>query len=277
MAEPKMQLPDGIPPEIDRYQLISLIGKGASAYVFKAHDPHLKRNLAIKVPKEELGRDDDFRKSFIREGRLLAQQKNLQVDWGAFADSWRAGYGPAMNKVRSGELPWTDIDDLHRMILDDLVIEFGLDGLSEAEIDHLNRAWHRLSPWPDTVGGLNRLKSQFIIATLSNGNVSLLTNMAKHAGLPWDAVFSAELAQHYKPDQRAYLKAVDLLNLQPAQVLMVAAHPGDLRAAAQAGLKTAYVYRPLEWGEERIRERNAAGEFDFDADSFLDLARQLGA
>ena len=219
----------------------------------------------------------DWRSSIIREGRLLAQQKNLQVDWGAFADSWRAGYGPAMNKVRSGELPWTDIDDLHRMILDDLVIEFGLDGLSEAEIDHLNRAWHRLSPWPDTVGGLNRLKSQFIIATLSNGNVSLLTNMAKHAGLPWDAVFSAELAQHYKPDQRAYLKAVDLLNLQPAQVLMVAAHPGDLRAAAQAGLKTAYVYRPLEWGEERIRERNAASEFDFDADSFLDLARQLGA
>jgi 2-haloacid dehalogenase len=219
----------------------------------------------------------DWRSSIIREGRLLAQQKNLQVDWGEFADSWRAGYGPAMNKVRSGELPWTDIDDLHRMILDDLVIEFGLDGLSEAEIDHLNRAWHRLSPWPDTVGGLNRLKSQFIIATLSNGNVSLLTNMAKHAGLPWDAVFSAELAQHYKPDQRAYLKAVDLLNLQPAQVLMVAAHPGDLRAAAQAGLKTAYVYRPLEWGEERIRERNAAGEFDFDAASFLDLARQLGA
>ena len=219
----------------------------------------------------------DWRSSIIREGRLLAQQKNLQVDWGAFADSWRAGYGPAMNKVRSGELPWTDIDDLHRMILDDLVIEFGLDDLSEAEIDHLNRAWHRLSPWPDTVGGLNRLKSQFIIATLSNGNVSLLTNMAKHAGLPWDAVFSAELAQHYKPDQRAYLKAVDLLNLQPAQVLMVAAHPGDLRSAAQAGLKTAYVDRPLEWGEERIRERNAAGEFDFDADSFLDLARQLGA
>ena len=219
----------------------------------------------------------DWRSSIIREGRLLAQQKNLQVDWGAFADSWRAGYGPAMNKVRSGELPWTDIDDLHRMILDDLVIEFGLDSLSETEVDYLNRAWHRLSPWPDTVGGLNRLKSQFIIATLSNGNVSLLTNMAKHAGLPWDAVFSAELAQHYKPDQRAYLKAVDLLNLQPAQVLMVAAHPGDLRAAAQAGLKTAYVYRPLEWGEERIRERNTASEFDFDADSFLDLARQLGA
>ena len=131
----------------------------------------------------------DWRSSIIREGRLLAQQKNLQVDWGEFADSWRAGYGPAMNKVRSGELPWTDIDDLHRMILDELVVEFGLDGLSEAELDYFNRAWHRLTPWPDTVGGLNRLKSQFVIATLSNGNVSLLTNMAKHSGLPWDAVF----------------------------------------------------------------------------------------
>ena len=219
----------------------------------------------------------DWRASIIREGRLLAQQKNLQVDWGEFADSWRAGYGPAMNKVRSGELPWTDIDDLHRMILDELVVEFGLEGLSEAELDYFNRAWHRLSPWPDTVGGLNRLKSRFVIATLSNGNVSLLTNMAKHAGLPWDAVFSAELAQHYKPDHRVYLKAVGLLDLEPSQVLMVAAHPGDLRAAAQAGLKTAYVYRPLEWGEERVRERNTTGEFDFDADSFLDLARQLGA
>ena len=219
----------------------------------------------------------DWRASIIREGRLLAQQKNLQVDWGEFADSWRAGYGPAMNKVRSGELPWTDIDDLHRMILDELVVEFGLEGLSEAELDYFNRAWHRLSPWPDTVGGLNRLKSQFVIATLSNGNVSLLTNMAKHAGLPWDAVFSAELAQHYKPDHRVYLKAVGLLDLEPSQVLMVAAHPRDLRAAAQAGLKTAYVYRPLEWGEERVRERNTTGEFDFDADSFLDLARQLGA
>ena len=219
----------------------------------------------------------DWRSSIIREGRLLSQQKNLRVDWEEFADSWRAGYGPAMNKVRSGELPWTDIDDLHRMILDELVVEFGLDGLSEAELAYFNRAWHRLTPWPDTVGGLHRLKSQFVIATLSNGNVSLLTNMAKHAGLPWDAVFSAELAQQYKPDQRAYLKAVELLNLEPSQVLMVAAHPGDLRAAAQAGLKTAYVYRPLEWGEERVRERNTAGEFDFDADSFLDLASQLGA
>ena len=219
----------------------------------------------------------DWRSSIIREGRLLSQQKNLRVDWEEFADSWRAGYGPAMNKVRSGELPWTDIDDLHRMILDELVVEFGLHGLSEAELAYFNRAWHRLTPWPDTVGGLHRLKSQFVIATLSNGNVSLLTNMAKYAGLPWDAVFSAELAQQYKPDQRAYLKAVELLNLEPSQVLMVAAHPGDLRAAAQAGLKTAYVYRPLEWGEERVRERNTAGEFDFDADSFLDLASQLGA
>tara|TARA_Y200000002_G_C22341103_1_gene520945 strand:- start:132 stop:656 length:525 start_codon:yes stop_codon:yes gene_type:complete len=174
-------------------------------------------------------------------------------------------------------MPWTKIDDLHRMILDELVPEFGLEGLTETELDHFNRAWHRLSPWPDTVAGLNRLKTKYVITTLSNGNVSLLTHMAKNAGLPWDAVLSAELAQHYKPDPRAYLKAADLLSLEPAEVLMVAAHPGDLRAAADVGLHTAYVYRPLERGPERQRQRSPAGEFDFDADDFLDLARQLGA
>ena len=265
-----------------RRKTLRFMGLGTLCAAFPIRGAELGNHLPLRSNLKALlfdvfGTVVDWRSSIIREGKLLAQQKNLQVDWGQFVDRWRAGYGPSMNKVRSGELPWTDIDDLHRMILDELVVEFALDGLSEADLDHFNRAWHRLSPWPDTVSGLNRLKSRFMIATLSNGNVSLLTNMAKNAGLPWDAVFSAELAKHYKPDQRAYLKAIDLLNLEPSQILMVAAHPGDLRAAAQAGLRTAYVYRPLEWGEGRIRERNAAGEFDIDADSFIDLARQLGA
>jgi len=219
----------------------------------------------------------DWRASIIREGQLLAARKGYEIDWGEFADRWRSGYGPAMNKVRTGELPWTKIDDLHRMILDELVLEFGLTGMTEAELDHFNRAWHRLSPWPDTVAGLNRLKTKYIITTLSNGNVSLLTNMAKNAGLPWDAVLSAELAGHYKPDPEAYLKAADLLSLQPQQVLMVAAHPGDLRAAARTGLRTAYVIRPLERGPGRPVDRNPDGEFDCTAEDFLDLARQLGA
>jgi len=219
----------------------------------------------------------DWRSSIIREGQLLSAAKGFDVDWPEFADHWRSGYGPAMNKVRTGELPWTKIDDLHRLILDELVVEFGIDGLSEAEMDHFNKAWHRLSPWADTVAGLNRLKTKFVITTLSNGNVSLLTNMAKNAGMPWDAVLSAELSGHYKPDPEAYLKAADLLSLRPDEVMMVAAHPGDLRAAARTGLRTAYVIRPLERGPGRPVNMNPDGEFDFTATDFLDLARQLGA
>jgi len=219
----------------------------------------------------------DWRSSIIREGQILSANKGFEVDWPEFADRWRGGYSPAMNRVRSGELPWTKIDDLHRLILDELVEEFNLSGLSEQELDHFNKAWHRLTPWPDTVSGLNRLKTKYIITTLSNGNVSLLTNMAKNAGLPWDAVLSAELAKHYKPAPEAYLTAADLLSLPPEQVMMVAAHPGDLRAAARAGLRTAYVIRPLERGPGREVDRNEDGEFDYTADDFVDLALQLGA
>ena len=219
----------------------------------------------------------DWHGSIIREGQLLAANKGYDVDWEKFAISWRAGYGPAMNKVRNGEMPWTKIDDLHRMILDDLVEEYNLTGMSEAELVHFNEAWHRLSPWPDTVSGLNKLKSKYVITTLSNGNVSLLTHMAKNGGLPWDAILSAELSGHYKPDPEAYLKAADLLSLKPEQVMMVATHPGDLRAAARTGLKTAYVIRPLERGPGRPINRNPDGEFDYTAEDFNDLARQLGA
>lgn len=219
----------------------------------------------------------DWHGSIIREGQLLAAKKGYDVDWAKFAVSWRAGYGPAMNKVRNGEMPWTKIDDLHRMILDDLVDEYNLTGMSEAELVHFNEAWHRLSPWPDTVSGLNKLKSKYVITTLSNGNVSLLTHMAKNGGLPWDAILSAELSGHYKPDPEAYLKAADLLSLEPEQVMMVATHPGDLRAAARTGLKTAYVIRPLERGPGRPVNRNPDGEFDYTAEDFNDLARQLGA
>ena len=219
----------------------------------------------------------DWRSSIIREGQLLAVRKGYTVDWAEFADSWRAGYGPAMNRVRTGELPWTKIDDLHRMVLDELVVEFGLTGMSEEELDHFNKAWHRLSPWPDTVAGLNRLKTRFVITTLSNGNVALLTNMAKNAGMPWDAILSAELTGHYKPDPEVYLKAADLLGLPPEQVMMVAAHPGDLRAAGEQGLKTAYVARPLERGPGRLVDTNPDGDFDYRANDFLDLAIKLGA
>lgn len=219
----------------------------------------------------------DWHGSIVREGRLLARRKGYDIDWGAFADRWRAGYGPAMNRVRTGELPWTKLDDLHRMVLDELVVEFGLDGMSEAELDHFNRVWHRLTPWPDAIPGLSRLRNEYIIATLSNGNVSLLLNMAKNAALPWDTILSAELSRHYKPDPEAYLKAAELLSLEPDQLLMVATHPSDLRAAAAAGLRTAYVDRPLERGPDRVITPPARDAFDLFADDFLDLAAQLGA
>lgn len=219
----------------------------------------------------------DWHSSIVREGQMLAERKGYDVDWSEFATRWRAGYGPSMNKVRSGELPWTKLDTLHRRVLDQLVLEYGLTGLSEEELQHFNFAWHRLMPWPDTLAGLNRLRNKYTIASLSNGNVSLLVDIAKNAGITWDTVLSAELSRHYKPDPEAYLKAPELLSLEPAQVLMVATHPSDLRSAAETGLRTAYVHRALEAGPTRPKVPPARDEFDFFADDFLDLARQLGA
>lgn len=218
----------------------------------------------------------DWRSSVIREGETLGQTRGLSVDWAAFADAWRGGYAPAMNRVRRGELPWTRLDDLHRMTLDRLLDEFGIgEALSEEDRQHLNHAWHRLDPWPDSVPGLQRLKSHFILATLSNGNVSLLVNMAKHALLPWDCVISAELAGHYKRDPEVYHKACDLLDLAPHQVMMVAAHQDDLQAAHREGLRTAFVKRPLEHGPDAIPDLTVDPVFDLVADDFHDLANQL--
>ena len=217
----------------------------------------------------------DWRGSIIEEGHVFGARHGLQVDWAAFADDWRAGYQPAMQEVRSGALPWTDLDALHRRVLDRLLAARGI-ALKEADAAELNRVWHRLRPWPDSVAGLSRLKRRFVIATLSNGNVSLLVNMAKNAGLPWDAVLSAELFQHYKPDPEVYLGAARLLGVTPRKLMMVAAHPSDLRAAAACGLRTAYVDRPLERGPGGARESWQASQFDVVADSLDQLAERLG-
>jgi 2-haloacid dehalogenase len=217
----------------------------------------------------------DWRGSIIREGRLLGRRRKLKVDWAAFADAWRAGYRPAMARVRSGELPWTKIDVLHRMILDGLLARFGLQGLSEQELDDLNRVWHRLEPWPDARKGLAALKRRHVIATLSNGNVALLTNMAKHARLPWDCILSAEVVRHYKPDPETYLGAADLLGVKPQELMMVAAHKDDLHAARACGLKTAFVPRPKEYGPAVKADTSREPAFDLHARDFNDLARQL--
>jgi 2-haloacid dehalogenase len=218
----------------------------------------------------------DWRSSIIREGELLGAAKSLKVDWPAFADAWRAGYRPAMDRVARGELAWQTIDQLHRSILDGLLERFKITGLDERDTEQFNRVWHRLMPWPDSVPGLNRLRSRYVLATLSNGNIGLLVNMAKNAGLPWDCVLSGELIHKYKPDPEVYKMAARLLGFELAEVMMVAAHPPDLEAAQRAGLKTAYVPRPLEHGPER--RGNPGGEhFDVVATDFLDLAAKLGA
>jgi 2-haloacid dehalogenase len=217
----------------------------------------------------------DWRSSIIAELAAFGEKHGLQRDWAAFTDNWRKGYAPAMDRVRRGELPWTKIDALHRMILDDLLREADITGLSEDEVAGLNKVWHRLDPWPDAVDGLTRLKRTFLITTLSNGNLSLLTNMAKRAGLPWDCVISAELFHHYKPDPEAYLGCADLLDVRPEELMLVAAHPGDLRAARDAGLMTGYVPRPLEYGPHQRAHRVDPGEFDVTATDFVDLADQL--
>ena len=219
----------------------------------------------------------DWRASIAREGRKLGKELGVRADWTAFADAWRAGYRPAMDEVRSGRLPWTNIDGLHRRILERILTESGLDGLSEAQKDHLNRAWHRLAPWPDAVRGLKRLKKRYVIATLSNGNLSLLTNMAKHARLPWDCILSAELFHHYKPDREAYRGAAAILGLEPHEVMMVAAHKDDLRAALAAGLRAAFVQRPWEFGDPAKKDLKPEKDFDVNAADFLDLATKLGA
>ena len=218
----------------------------------------------------------DWRGSITREASKLGRELGIRADWSAFADTWRAGYRPAMDDVRSGRLPWTNIDGLHRRILERILMESGLTMLSAAQIDHLNRAWHRLAPWPDSVRGLKRLKKRYVITTLSNGNVSLLTNMAKQAGLPWDCVLSAELFHHYKPDAEAYLGAAAMLGLAPHEVMMVAAHKDDLRAAQKAGLRAAFVKRPLEFGDRIKKDLKPEKDFDVNASDFLDLAEKLG-
>lgn len=216
----------------------------------------------------------DWRSSIIAEGQQLGQRLGLELDWARFADDWRAGYQPAMAQVRRRELPWTNIDGLHRHILDGLLAARGLHWPEDVAAE-FNRVWHRLTPWPDSVPGLTTLKQRYTLATLSNGNLSLLVAMAKRAGLPWDCVLSAELFHHYKPDPQVYLGAAKLLGLQPGQVMMVAAHPSDLRAAAICGLRTAYIPRPLEHGPGGPMEPRGPGEFDITAESLVALAAAL--
>jgi 2-haloacid dehalogenase len=218
----------------------------------------------------------DWRGSIIAELTRFGADKGIAADWEAFTDDWRGMYQPAMEEVRSGRRGWTVLDVLHRESLDKLLAKFGIAVLSEADKDHVNRVWHRLRPWPDVVAGLTRLKSRYVIGTLSNGNVGLLTRLAKNAGLPWDVILGAETARAYKPLPQAYLASAALLNLDPAQVMLVAAHNGDLAAAAAVGLRTGFVARPQEYGPHQSRDFKAEREWDVVCASFGELADGLG-
>lgn len=218
----------------------------------------------------------DWRGSLIADLTSFGAGKGITANWEAIVDEWRALYQPSMEAVRSGKRPWTILDVLHRESLDALIAKYDLKGLSEADKVHLTKAWHRLKPWPDTVAGLTRLKTRYIIGTLSNGNVGLLTRMAKNAGLPWDVVLGAETARAYKPLPEAYLAAARLLNLEPGQVMLVAAHNGDLAAAAECGLATGFVARPTEYGPHQTVDFKAERAWDVVADSFVGVAEAMG-
>jgi 2-haloacid dehalogenase len=214
----------------------------------------------------------DWHGSIVRELEVLYPQ----VDGNAFALAWRAGYQPAMQRVRSGELGWVRIDELNRMILDAMLPTFGLEHLSEAERQHLNRVWHRLDAWPDSVAGLLRLKSRYTLCTLSNGNLGLLTNMAKRAGLPWDCILSAEVFRAYKPDPATYLGVAKVFDVAHEQVMLCAAHHDDLAAARACGLQTAYIERPLEFGAAQVKDVSPQAGNDLHARDIVQLAELLG-
>ncbi|MSP88712.1 MAG: haloacid dehalogenase type II [Alphaproteobacteria bacterium] len=218
----------------------------------------------------------DWRSSVIRELRQFGAAKGIDADWEAFADSWRGLYQPSMERVRRGERAWVRLDTLHRESLLTLLDRHKIAGLGEAEIDRLVRAWHRLDPWPDVVAGLNRLKPRYILATMSNGNTSLMVNLARYGRLPWDAILGAEPAQGYKPEPKVYLAGADWLGLEPEECMLVAAHNGDLVAAAGTGFKTGFVARPTEHGPHQKIDFKAEHDFDVIAADFGDLARRMG-
>jgi len=219
----------------------------------------------------------DWRSSLIADFTEWGRKRGIKADWTALVDGWRAVYAASMDEVRKHpDRGYVILDSLHRQSLERLVAQLSVSGLNEADLHYLTMGWHRLYPWPDSVSGLSRLKTRYIIGTLSNGNVALLTEMAKFAGLPWDVILSAELFQHYKPDRETYLGAARLLCLAPEQVMMVAAHNHDLKAAQKLGLKTAFVARPTEYGPLQKYDLKATGDWDIVAKDFVELAGLMG-
>jgi 2-haloacid dehalogenase len=270
----------------DRRTLLKGIGSSAAAISFselgtavRAQDIGQGSATVKALVFDTFGTVVDWRSSVIAESAVWGKAKGLNIDWAGFADRWRLGYAPAMDKVRKGEIPWTRLDDLHRMILEDLLKEFKIENLTDQEIVSWSYVWRRLKPWPDSVEGLTRLKKRYVIAPLSNGNIALMANLAKFGGLPWDAILGAELVKHYKPDNEVYLSAPYFLGLKPEEVMMCAAHAGDLQAARRNGLRTGFISRPNEFGtgSAGVPDNVKPGDFDIVSVSAVDLAKQMGA
>jgi 2-haloacid dehalogenase len=218
----------------------------------------------------------DWRSSLIADLTAFGAARGVDLDWVELVDDWRGDYQAAMDRVRKGAIGWTNLEGLYRDSLVALLEKRGVTGFSEADIEHINKVWDRLHGWPDSVAGLTRLKRRFAIATLSNGSVAQLMNMAKFASLPWDMLFSAELFQAYKPDPKTYLGACGLLRLAPSEVMMVAAHNYDLKAAKGFGLRTGFIARPTEYGPRQTHDFGPEGEWDVNAASMTELADKLG-
>ncbi len=219
----------------------------------------------------------DWRTSIRDDMDAFFSPLGIERDWEAFAQDWRAKYQPAMERVRSGSREYVRLDELHRENLDELLVDYQLEHLDEAQRDHINRTWHRLVPWKDTIPGLVRLQRQYLLTTLSNGNIALMANLAKNSGLPWDAILGAEVTRSYKPDPVTYTRSMDIMALEPAECLMVAAHNYDLKVARSLGMKTAFVARPTEYGDRQKGDFKADEEWDICCASMIELAQQLEA
>ena len=224
----------------------------------------------------------DWRSGIANEVKKIANKYSITIDALGFADSWRAEYQPAMEEIRKGNRSFTILDILHMENLKKISSRFGLDKLSSDDFDLLVKAWHRLPGWPDSSEGLNKLKTKFIIATQSNGNIALMVNMAKYSNLNWDVILGAEVVGHYKPEPEAYLKACRALHLNPEECMMVAAHDDDLKAASLQGMKTGYVHSPYEYGKDKLFDISEVNDYkgnrswDFISKDLNDLAYQLG-
>jgi len=217
----------------------------------------------------------DWRNSIIDDlGPWFAEQ-GVTKDWEMFAQDWRALYQPAMETIRSGNRGYVKLDTLHRENLEQLIAKYELNFLSQDNRDHINRVWHRLNPWPDVLAGFDQLRKQFLLAPLSNGNVELMVNLARHAGFNWDTVLGSEVTRSYKPDPVTYLKSMEMLGLAPNDCMMVAAHNYDLSRARSLGMQTAFVARPTEYGDQQKTDFEAAEDWTIICNSMIELSEQL--